>query len=110
MVSLCRVGTAQVPARCESVQVWLVDRPNRNARPDIVLREAADALAALRAEDKIAFIHCFEARSRTAAVAALYSARHRGVPLPQAWEDVRATLPGCAPQPFLRDAVERITG
>lgn len=108
VVSLCRVGTTQVPARCESVQVWLVDPPDRNVRPNIVLREAVDAVAALRAESKVVFAHCFEARSRMAAVAALYSARHRGVPLAQAWEDVRAVLPECAPQRFLAETVSRI--
>lgn len=108
VVSLCRVGRAQVPARCESVQVWLVDRPDRNARPDVVLQEAVDAVATLRGEGKVVFVHCFEARSRTAAVAALYSARHRGVPLAQAWADVRTALPGFAPQEFLRDAVEQV--
>jgi ADP-ribosylglycohydrolase len=108
VVSLCRVGTAQVPARCESVQVWLVDQPDRNANLDFVLTEAADVIATFRMEGKTVFVHCFEARSRTAAVAALYGARHRGVPLAQAWDDVHAALPESAAQEFLRDAVARI--
>ncbi|WP_448256929.1 protein-tyrosine phosphatase family protein [Microbacterium aurum] len=108
VVSLCRVGCAQVPARCESVQVWLIDQDGRNHNLDLVLTEAVDAVAALRAEDKRGFLHCAEGRSRTAAVAALYGARHRGVALDQAWQDVRDTLPGFAPQPFLRNAVARL--
>lgn len=108
VVSLCRIGTAQVPDGAESIQVWLVDQPDRNSNLDFVLTEAVDAVAALRAEGKTVFLHCAEARSRTSAVSALYSTRHRGVPLEQAWEDVRRALPGFAPQRFLREAIERI--
>ena len=110
VISLCRVGTAQVPTRCESVQVWLVDQPNRNANLDFVLAEAADVIAELRAEGKTVFVHCAEGRSRTSAVAALYGARRRGVAIERAWDDVRETLPGFAPQEFLRRAVERVVG
>ncbi|MFP1602970.1 ADP-ribosylglycohydrolase family protein [Microbacterium sp. 2216-1] len=108
VVSLCRVGTAQVPAHCEGVQVWLIDQPGRNPNLDIVLAEAADAVAALRAEGKRVFLHCAEGRSRTAAVAALYGGKHRGAELPQAWDDIRAALTGFAPQAFLQSAVERL--
>ena len=80
VVSLCRVGTRQVPDGLESVQVWLIDQPDRNDNLDFVLTEAADVVAALRAEGKTVFLHCAEGRSRTSTVAALYGARHRGVP------------------------------
>lgn len=108
VVTLCRVGTAQVPDRCESVQVWLIDRDGRNPHLEFVLTEAADAVAALRAEGRTVFLHCAEGRSRTAAVAALYGARHRGVALETSWRDVRGALPAFAPQRFLREAVARI--
>lgn len=108
VVSLCRVGTRHVPDGLESVQVWLIDKPDRNDNLDFVLTEAADAVATLRAEGKVVFLHCAEGRSRTSAVATLYGTRHRGVGLDQAWSDVRATLPGFAPHAFLRDAVARI--
>ena len=55
------------------------------------------------------FVHCAEARSRTAAVAALYSIRHRGVSPDQAWTDVERVLPGFAPAPFHRAAVVRLS-
>ena len=108
VVSLCRVGVRQVPPGVESVQVWLIDQPDRNDGIDFVLAEAADAVASLRAEGRAVFLHCAEGRSRTASVATLYGARHRKVPLDQAWEDVRAVLPKFAPKPFLRDAVAGI--
>ena len=110
VVSLCRVGTEQVPAHCESVQVWLIDREGRNPNLEFVLIEAADVVARLRAEGRTVFLHCAEGRSRTAAVAALYGARHRYVALDAAWRDVRGALPGFAPQDFLREAVGRLVG
>lgn len=108
VVSLCRIGRAQVPRGVESVQVWLVDQDDRNDNLDLVLTEAVDAVAALRREGKTVFLHCAEGRSRTSAVSTLYGVRHRGTPLDQAWRDVREVLPGFAPQRFLRDAVESI--
>jgi len=108
VVSLCRVGRTQVPTGLESVQVWLVDQDDRNANLDLVLAEAADAIAELRREGRQVFLHCAEGRSRTSAVAALYGARHRAMPLEQSWEDIRRTLPGFAPQRFLREAVARV--
>ena len=98
----------EVPAGVESVRVWLVDKPGHNANLDFVLTEATDAIAALRAEGRTVFVHCAEARSRTSAVAALYAARHRGVPIAQAWDDVAGVLPLFQPAGFLRDAVDRL--
>jgi len=108
VVSLCRVGSAQVPGDLESVQVWLIDQDGRNPNLDLVLSEAADAVAALRAEGRVVFLHCAEGRSRTAAVSALYGARNRDVELNRAWAEVATVLPGFAPQAFLQDAVRRV--
>ena len=108
VVSLSRVGSAEVPAGVESVRVWLVDKAGHNAHLDFVLTEAADAIAALRAENRTVFVHCAEARSRTAAVAALYAARHRGVPIAQAWDDVEGALPLFKPADYIREAVDRL--
>lgn len=108
VVSLCRVGTDQVPAHCGSVHVWLMDQAGRNPNLDFVLAEAADVIARLRAEGRTVFLHCAEGRSRTTAVATLYGARHRGVELEAAWRDVRSALLGFAPPTFLREAVGRL--
>lgn len=106
VVSLCRVGARQVPEGCASVQVWLVDQPGNNLNLSHTLASAAQAVADLRAEGRTVFLHCAEGRSRTAAVATLYGATHRGVEIRQAWGDVAGVLPGFAPQQFLVDAVE----
>lgn len=118
VVSLCRVGAAEVPEGVESVRVWLIDQPGRNANLDWTLADAADVIAELRAggsgqaRPTEVFVHCAEARSRTAAVAALYGfdrLNQRGrVGLERAWRDVEGVLPHFAPAPFLADAVRRV--
>jgi hypothetical protein len=97
VVSLCRVGTAEVPEGLESIQVRLIDQPGHNPNLDFTLADATDVLAELRTEGKEVFVHCAEAHSRTAAVGALYAMRHRGVPAGQAWAQVESVLPHFAP-------------
>lgn len=99
VVSLCQVGAAEVPPsipRDACHEVWLIDRPERDENPhlEFVLAEAADAVAALRAEGKTVLLHCVQAQSRTPTVAALYAMRHLGV------DDERATREVCAALPY----------
>ena len=108
VVSLCRVGAAEVPEHLESIQVRLIDQPGQNANLDFTLADATNVLAELRAEGKEVFVHCAEARSRTAAVGALYAVRHCGVPADQAWTQVKSVLPYFAPSAENRDAVDRL--
>lgn len=113
VVSLCRVGTEQVPAAIEHsnrVEVWLIDQddPAQNPNLDHVLLDAADAIAALRAEGRTVLLHCVQAQSRTPSVAALYAARHLGVPVAEALDAVVAALPNAHPKRFLREAVLRL--
>ena len=84
-----------MPVARESVQVWLIDEDG-NPNLDFVLEEAAAMVATLRAEGSTVFLHCTEGRSRTAAVATLYGARHRGAGLGQAWRDVASVRPRIA--------------
>ena len=107
VVSLCRVGVSEVPSDLEGVRVWLVDQPHSNANLEWTLVDAADVIAELRSEGKEVFVHCAEARSRTAAVAAVYAICHRGVEPDEAWLAVEGVLPYFAPAPFHRDAVAR---
>ncbi|MGV1035274.1 MAG: ADP-ribosylglycohydrolase family protein [Microbacteriaceae bacterium] len=128
VVSLCRVGDASPVGRGDnqvvgemaenlrnpyrepgsSVQVWLIDQPGRNLNLDLTLESAARAIYELRLEGRAVFLHCAEGRSRTAAVAALYSVRYCNESLDQAWADLRARMPRFAPAPFLVDAVTRL--
>jgi ADP-ribosyl-[dinitrogen reductase] hydrolase len=92
VVSLCRVGRQETDLA--TVEFWLVDQPGANAHLRFVLDDAADTIAALRAAGRTVFLHCFEGRSRTPAVAAVYSAQHLGIPAKQALDEVLAALPG----------------
>jgi len=113
VVSLGRLGMSEVPEGVESIRVWLIDTPGENLNLDLTLADATDVIAELRAEGKEVFVHCAEARSRTPAVAALYAARHLGVPLEEAWAALdgrtgNGALPYFHPADFLREAVARV--
>lgn len=106
VVSLCRIGRHQTGRT--HVEFWLVDAPGKNNDVDAVLVDAADTIAALRAEGRRVAVHCVEARSRTAAVALTYAVRHRGASFVDAQAATSAALPDCEPKQFLLDAVARI--
>jgi len=113
VVSLGRVGTQEVPTGIESIRVWLIDTPGENLNLEWTLTDATDVIAELRGEDRQVFVHCAEARSRTSAVAALYAARHKSIPLEEAWSALdgrhgKGVLPYYDPAAFLTDTVARI--
>ncbi|TFD70560.1 hypothetical protein E3T48_16265 [Cryobacterium fucosi] len=110
VVSLCRVGRSQVPARIRPenrVAVWLVDEVDPRANPNLtfVLWDTVDAIAALRAEGRTVLVHCVQAISRTPTVGALYAARHRGVPIEQALREVTDALPHANPNATFIEAL-----
>jgi len=115
VVSLCRLGAAEVPARGvavgDHVEVWLVDdpRPAKNPHLDFVLADAATTVDALRKEGKTVLLHCVQAQSRTPAVAALYAARLTGRKVPEALADIQKVLPHADPNKGLRSALMRLT-
>ncbi|WP_062460842.1 ADP-ribosylglycohydrolase family protein [Demequina soli] len=107
VVSLCQLGAREVPARigrADVAEVWLIDdaTPGANVHLAFVLEEAADAVAALRAEGKRVYLHCVAAQSRTPTVAALYAARHLGVEPGRALAEVVAALPAADPNRAFR--------
>lgn len=114
VVSLCRLGEAQVPAAGvaggDHVEVWLIDEPDQDKNPhlDFVLTDAVAAVAALRAEGRTVLVHCVQAQSRTPAVAALYGARLTGRTPIDALVDITVVLPNANPNRGLREALERL--
>lgn len=114
VVSLCRLGDAQVPApgvaAGDHVEVWLIDEPERDKNPnlDFVLTDAAAAVTALRAEGRTVLLHCVQAQSRTPAVAALYGARLTGRTPTDALADIVHVLPKANPNRGFRAALERL--
>lgn len=111
IVSLCRVGSDQVPPRiAHRLEVCLDHDVALSANLDFVLVDTVDAIAWLRSQGHAVLLHCVGAQTRTPAVAALYAARHRGVPVTQALADAEAALPNAEVGPFLRDTVIRLAG
>jgi predicted protein tyrosine phosphatase len=114
VVSLCRLGEREVPARgvaaMDHVEVWLIDDPEpaKNPNLDFVLTDAATAIAALRAEARTVLLHCVQAQSRTPAVAALYGARLTGRTPIDALADIVEVLPKANPNAAFRAALERL--
>ena len=78
VVSLCRVGNADLPSHAEQIDVRLIDQPGGNDNLDFVLLDTVRTVAQLRREGRTVLIHCVQAQSRTPTVAALYGARLRG--------------------------------
>jgi ADP-ribosyl-[dinitrogen reductase] hydrolase len=106
VVSLCRVGTEDVPAGVEHHAVGLLDTcAADNPNLAFVVADTADLVAALVGERRRVFVHCVRAEHRTPAVAAGYLVRHAGVEPAAALDRVAALLDGHRPQPFLADAV-----
>ena len=110
VVSLCRVGTDQVPDRIRHhVEVRLIDDvPEKNPNLDFVLLDTVRAVASLRAEGHTVLLHCAFAKSRTPTVAALYSALYQGVPIQRAIDEVKVALPAADSAPFLDKAIRRL--
>jgi ADP-ribosylglycohydrolase len=114
VVSLCRLGTLDVPgvAPEDHATFWVIDSSfeDDNADAAFVLQDAAAAVERYRAEGKTVLLHCVRAESRTPTVAALYGAKVAGKTPLEALEDVRRVLPGASPNPlFLRQLKEVAT-
>jgi ADP-ribosylglycohydrolase len=110
VISLCRVGMTDLDhfglPQGDRIEVRLIDEGgSANPHLRLVMEEAADAVAAFRAEGKRVLLHCVAAQSRTPSVAALYSVRHLGVAPDVALREVRDALPAAAPKPALADVV-----
>jgi ADP-ribosyl-[dinitrogen reductase] hydrolase len=115
VVSLCRLGVDEVPsgtvAADDHLEVWLVDDadPAKNPHLDFVLRDAAAAVATLRAEGKTVLLHCVQAQSRTPTVAALYGALVTGRPPMDCLRDVQEVLEHAHPNPVMVAALRRLS-
>jgi ADP-ribosyl-[dinitrogen reductase] hydrolase len=114
VVSLCRLGATQVPARgvaaTDHVEVWLIDSSDTNKNPnlDFVLADAAGAVSELVAEGRTVLLHCVHAQSRTPVVAALYGARLKGRKPTEALIDIVKVLPEADHNRRLWQALDRL--
>lgn len=109
VVSLCLVGRRQVPDGIEQVGFRLIDvtDPAINPHLDFVIRDAAETIAALRAEGKTVLVHCVAAQSRTPTVGVAY-AMLRGVEHDRALAEVCDALPYARPNQTFKAALKRL--
>lgn len=115
IISLCRLGTAEVPAAGvapeDHVEFWLIDSPERADNPNLahVIDDAARTAAALRDEGHRLLIHCVRAESRTPLVAAGYSVVARGADAGVALEEIAHALGGRLVNPGFTRELRRLS-
>jgi protein-tyrosine phosphatase len=108
VVSLCRVGTEQVPDHVASHAVRLLDTVEEdNPNVDFVIDDAARTVVRLRDDGKRVFLHCVAAHSRTPTVAARVGVL-AGHDLDDALRAVVDALPSARPQRWLVEALRRL--
>lgn len=107
VVSLCLVGSDQVPDGVEHIPFRLIDRPEPRENPNLafVIGDAARTVQALRDEGHVVLLHCVAAQSRTPTVAIAY-AMLRGVDSETAAKGVSSALPAASPNAAFRSVLE----
>ncbi|MEU6405401.1 ADP-ribosylglycohydrolase family protein [Streptomyces sp. NPDC046985] len=115
VVSLCRVGSNPIliGTDVQHVRVWLVDKSGKNSHLHFTLDQAAREVLRLRQEGKRVLLHCVAGRSRTPAVAAVYSHLAYGVAPLDALREINHALSGywtLPNHPEMLDAVFELAG
>ena len=108
VISLCRMGTADVPAGIDHAVIGLLDT-NAADNPNLlyVLTDVADTIADDVAAGRHVYVHCVASENRTPAVAAAYLIRHCGHSVDSALATVEKAL-GRRPRSFLVEALANI--
>jgi hypothetical protein len=110
VVSLCRMGTEDVPAGVEHQVIGLIDTTAED-NPNLVavLEDTADFIATRVTEGKFVYVHCVRAENRTPGVAAAYLARRGGMSVDAAVETVKAAI-AHRPQAWLIEGLRQAAG
>jgi protein-tyrosine phosphatase len=108
VLSLCRMGTHDVPPTIEQHTIGLIDT-NAADNPNLVfvLRDTAATIDDLVRAGERVFVHCVAAENRTPAIAAAYLMT-RGASLEAALRQVGDAFDGGPRQRFLRDGLEQL--
>jgi ADP-ribosyl-[dinitrogen reductase] hydrolase len=108
VVSLCRMGTHDVPPTIEQHTIGLIDS-NSEDNPNLVfvLRDTAATIDDLVQAGERVFVHCVSAENRTPAIAAAYLMT-RGASLDSALRQVGDAFDGGPRQRFIRDGLEHL--
>jgi len=111
MLSLCRMGSTVPAGAGAQHELILVDSPYLGDNPnlDFVLRDAATAIGAWRAEGKTVFVHCVAGISRTPTVVAAYLASRLGIDGLSGLVRVTEAHPRANPNPGFLEALARIS-
>lgn len=108
VVSLCRVGAAQVPDRVTHHVVRLIDTlVEDNPNVEFVIDDAARTVMRLREQGSNVYLHCVASHSRTPTVAARV-AMLAGHSLDESLSTAVASLPAARPRPFLVEALRAL--
>ena len=94
VVSLSRVGRAEVRDPERHVQAWLVDSDEPATHNDLAfaLHDAADAVQELLNAGETVFLHCVHAHHRTPSVALLHAVKYGGLSVQDAASAIRMEL------------------
>lgn len=110
VVSLCRMGTVDVPGGARAHQLHLIDAPGANPNLRLQLRDLAETVAHWRDDGRTVVIHCVRAESRTPTAATAYLAHRLGITATDALAQVRAVLPNARPNRDFARTLQEIWG
>lgn len=109
VVSLCLTGNEQVSKSVEQISFRLIDSSDEEENPnlDLIVRDAAQTVADLRAEGRTVLLHCVASHSRTPTVAVAYSL-HLGMALESSLAEIQEVLPVAQINSGFQRALRRI--
>lgn len=108
VISLCRIGTADIAPGPRVHSLHLIDSDGDNANVEFLLQDLAETMAQRRDAGRRVLIHCVHAHSRTPSVAAAYLAQRLEISGKEALQRVTVDLPGGRPIKEFRAAIERL--
>jgi ADP-ribosyl-[dinitrogen reductase] hydrolase len=112
VVSLCRLGTDDVPASIETkLEVMLLDKVGSENNQNLphLFSDIAAAVKELRNEGHTVFVHCVQSQSRTPSVAAAYSMKYFGRSASQALEEISGVLAGANPNSYFVETLNELS-
>lgn len=107
VISLCRMGTDEVPAGVEHHTLGLLDTvAEENPNLEFLLVDATAAIQQLVDDGRHIFVHCVQAQNRTPTLAAMWLSHSGGVSAAEVLDQAATALN--RPKAFLAEAVERV--
>ncbi|MEO7571964.1 MAG: ADP-ribosylglycohydrolase family protein, partial [Acidimicrobiales bacterium] len=108
IVSLCRIGSDDLPAGVRAHHLHLIDTDRENPNLRFLLRDVAETIAAWRDDGRTVLVHCVAAESRTPTVGAAYLAHRLRISGSAAFDRVLQQLPRSRPRPEFRKTIQAL--